>query len=196
MSQADETAETKNTDRDGPFEGSFSCSCSRFVNLVGLVLTMTALVRTGSLDPLAVLGAFGVIEAARARERDHSEHLASPIAELETSRRTDVKLATSTVPPASLGRPRRRGARVGVGLALALGRRASAQLRSFSSRSCSYSRVGRRDLRRACTCRDRRPDIDVFQFVVRLEERRARARPCEPRRAVFQSSSLSSRSPP
>jgi len=68
------------------------------VNLVGLILTMTAL---GGLAPWTrwqFVGVFGVIEAASGLANvitPNVWHL--PIAELETRRRTEVKLAMSAL---------------------------------------------------------------------------------------------------
>ena len=69
-----------------------------FVNLVGLILTITAL---GGLAPWTrwqFVGAFGVIEAASGLANVITPNLwRLPIAELETSSRTELKLAPSVV---------------------------------------------------------------------------------------------------
>jgi hypothetical protein len=68
------------------------------VNLVGVVLTLTAL---GGLEPWSrwqFLGMFGVIEAASGLANVISPNIwRLPIAEMETSKRTDVKLAASAL---------------------------------------------------------------------------------------------------
>lgn len=69
-----------------------------FLNLVGLVFTVTAL---GGLAPWSgwqFVGAFGVIEAGSGLANVISPNIwRLPVAELQTSRRTDVKLAASTL---------------------------------------------------------------------------------------------------
>jgi hypothetical protein len=68
------------------------------VNLVGVVLTLTAL---GGLEPWSrwqFLGMFGVIEAASGLANVISPNVwRLPIAEMQTSKRTDVKLAASAL---------------------------------------------------------------------------------------------------
>jgi hypothetical protein len=68
------------------------------LNLVGVILTVTAL---GGLAPWSrwqFIGAFGVIEAASGLANVLSPNIwRLPIAELQTSERTDVKLARSAV---------------------------------------------------------------------------------------------------
>jgi hypothetical protein len=69
-----------------------------FVNLVGLMLTATAL---GGLAPWSrwqFVGAFGLLEAASGLANVLSPNIwRLPVAELQTSRSTDVKLAAATL---------------------------------------------------------------------------------------------------
>jgi hypothetical protein len=69
-----------------------------FVNLVGLILTTAAL---GGLAPWSrwqFVGAFGVIEAASGLSNVWTPNIWHlPVAELETTKRTDVRLAASTL---------------------------------------------------------------------------------------------------
>jgi hypothetical protein len=69
-----------------------------FVNLLGVIVTVTAL---GGLAPWSrweFVGAFGVLEAASGLANVISPNIwRLPVAELETSDRTDVKLAASSL---------------------------------------------------------------------------------------------------
>ncbi|HJS70471.1 MAG TPA: hypothetical protein VJ744_06645 [Gaiellaceae bacterium] len=158
-----------------------------FVNLVGLVLTMTAL---GGLAPWTrwqFVGAFGVVEAASGLANVITPNIwRLPIAELETSRRTDVKLATSSVLLPHWGGLARCVAGV-VCLALAAWKTdvgpASILLVPFVlllawsvlAISAALARGG-----------VARPDIDVFQFVVRWRNSEHELTPVSLGAAVFQ----------
>ena len=80
------------------FRGLLLVFLLSFLNLVGLILTMTAL---GGLAPWSrwqFVGAFGLIEAASGIANILTPNIwRLPVAELQTSTRTDVKLAASTV---------------------------------------------------------------------------------------------------
>jgi hypothetical protein len=80
------------------FRGLILVFLFSFVNLVGLILTTTAL---GGLAPWSrwqFIGAYGVIEAASGLANVVSPNIwRLPIAELETSERTDLKLAASAL---------------------------------------------------------------------------------------------------
>jgi hypothetical protein len=69
-----------------------------FVNLVGVIFTVTAL---GGLAPWSrwqFIGAFGLIETASGLANVVSPNIwRLPVAQLQTSKRTDVKLAASTL---------------------------------------------------------------------------------------------------
>lgn len=158
-----------------------------FVNLVGLILTMTAL---GGLAPWTrwqFVGVFGVIETASGLANVISPnvwHL--PIAELQTKRRTEVKLAMSAVLLPHWGGLARCGAGL-VCVALAAWHEglgpASALLVPFVlllawmvvAISAALARAG-----------IARPDIDVFQFVVRWRNGEHELTPVSLGAAVFQ----------
>jgi hypothetical protein len=69
-----------------------------FVNLIGIIFTLTAL---GGLEPWSrwqFIGAFGVLEAASGLANVISPNIwRLPVAQVETSRRTDVELAASAL---------------------------------------------------------------------------------------------------
>jgi hypothetical protein len=80
------------------FRGLFLTFTLSFVNLVGIIFTLTAL---GGLAPWSrwqFIGAFGVLEAASGIANVLSPNVwRLPVAQVETSRRTDVKLAASAL---------------------------------------------------------------------------------------------------
>jgi hypothetical protein len=80
------------------FRGLFLTFTLSFVNLVGIIFTLTAL---GGLAPWSrwqFIGAFGVLEAASGIANVISPNIwRLPVAQVETSRRTDVELAASTL---------------------------------------------------------------------------------------------------
>ena len=143
-----------------------------FVNLVGVIVTATAL---GGLAPWSrwqFIGLFGVIEAASGLANVVSPNVwRLPVAELQTSGRTDVKLAASAMLLPHWGGLARLAAGL-VCMALAtvedgLGA-ASIALAPFVlllawailALSAALARAG-----------VARPDLDVFQLVVRLGRR-------------------------
>jgi hypothetical protein len=143
-----------------------------FVNLVGVAVTAAAL---GGLTPWTrwqFIGLFGVIEAASGLANVITPNLwRLPVAELQTSERTDVKLAASALLLPHWGGLARSAAGV-VCLALAAWQEglggASAGLVPFLAAlawsilaiSAIFARTG-----------VARPDIDVVQFVVRWGRR-------------------------
>lgn len=157
------------------------------MNLVGLILTMTAL---GGLAPWTrwqFVGVFGVIEAASGLANVISPnvwHL--PIAELQTTRRTRVKLAMSALLLPHWGGLARCIAGL-VCMALAAWYEgvgpASILLVPFVlllawsvvAISALLARAG-----------IARPDLDVFQFVVRWRDREHELTPVSLGAAVFQ----------
>ncbi len=158
-----------------------------FVNLVGLILTMTAL---GGLAPWTrwqFVGAFGVVEAASGLANVITPNIwRLPIAELETSRRTDVKLATSAVLlPHWGGLARCVAGVVCIGLAAWKTGVGPASILlvpfvlllawSVVAISTALARAG-----------IARPDIDVFQFVLRWRNREHELTPISLGAAVFQ----------
>jgi hypothetical protein len=93
-------SEPRDTKRESPraFRGLVLVFLLSFLNLVGLILTTTAL---GGLAPWSAwqfIGAFGVIEAASGLANVISPNIwRLSIAELQTSERTEVKLARSAM---------------------------------------------------------------------------------------------------
>jgi hypothetical protein len=139
-----------------------------FVNLVGVIFTAAAL---GGVEPWTrwqFVGAFGVIEAASGLANVISPNIwRLPVAELQTNERTDVKLAASALLLPHWGGLARFGAGL-VCLALAawqdgLGP-ASAALVPFVLAIAWSILALSAILARAGVAR---PDLDVFQIVVR-----------------------------
>lgn len=85
-------------DRGRAFRGLFLVFTLSFLNLLGLIVTAIGL---GGLEPWSrwqFIGAFGVIEAASGLANVLSPNLwRLPVAQLQTSERTDVRLAGSTL---------------------------------------------------------------------------------------------------
>lgn len=80
------------------FRGLFLTFTLSFVNLVGIIFTLSAL---GGLAPWSAwqfIGLFGVLEAASGLANVISPNIwRLPVAQVETGRRTDVELAASTL---------------------------------------------------------------------------------------------------
>jgi hypothetical protein len=158
-----------------------------FLNLIGLILTTTAL---GGLAPWSrwqFFGAFGVIEAASGLANVLSPnvwHL--PVAELQTSGRTDVKLARSVLLLPHWGGLARCGAGV-VCLAIAAWQEglgpASVGLLPFALALAWSILAISAVLARAGVAR---PDLDVVQLVVRWGSREKESRPISIGAAVLQ----------
>jgi hypothetical protein len=158
-----------------------------FLNLIGLILTTTAL---GGLAPWSrwqFVGAFGVIEAASGLANVLSPnvwHL--PVAELQTSGRTDVKLARSVLLLPHWGGLARCGAGV-VCLAIAAWQEglgpASVGLLPFALALAWSILAISAVLARAGVAR---PDLDVVQLVVRWGSREKESRPISIGAAVLQ----------
>jgi hypothetical protein len=158
-----------------------------FVNLVGLILTTTAL---GGLAPWTrwqFVGAFGALEAASGLANVISPNIwRLPVAELETSERTDVKLAGSALLLPHWGGLARCAAgvaclvlaawHVGLGAAsLGLVPLLVALGWSILAISALLARGG-----------VSRPDLDVVQLVVRWRRREKELRPISLGAAFFQ----------
>jgi hypothetical protein len=158
-----------------------------FLNLVGVILTVTAL---GGLAPWSgaqFIGAFGVIEVASGLANVLSPNLwRLPVAELETSRRTDVKLAWSALALPHWGGLARCAAGIvclgiaayqeGLGpVSLLLVPFVLAVAWSILGISAVLGRLG-----------VARPDLDVVQLVVRWGGRENESRPMSIVAAVFQ----------
>jgi hypothetical protein len=158
-----------------------------FVNFVGLVVTATAL---GGLAPWSrwqFLGAFGVLEAASGLANVISPNVwRLPVAQLQTSERTDAKLAASAlVLPHWGGLARSAAGLVCVALAAV-------------HEGVSVASVGLVPLALALACSIlaisallarfgvARPDLDVFQLAVRWRGREKESRPVSIGASVFQ----------
>jgi hypothetical protein len=158
-----------------------------FLNLLGLILTATAL---GGLAPWSrwqFLGAFGVIEAASGLANVISPNIwRLPVAELETSARTHVKLAWSALLlPHWGGLARCAAGLVCLGLAAwqeGLGLASAALVPFVLALAWSILAISA-VLARAGVAR---PDIDVVQLVVRWGNREKEMRPLSLSAAVFQ----------
>ena len=158
-----------------------------FVNLVGVIVTAAAL---GGVEPWTgwqFVGAFGVIEAASGLANVISPNVwRLPVAELQTSRRTEVRLAASALRLPHWGGLARFGAGLvclalsawqdGLGPAsLGLVPFVLAIAWSILALSAILARAG-----------VARPDVDVFQLVVRWGRRETEAPPVSIGASVFQ----------
>ena len=158
-----------------------------FLNLVGVILTATAL---GGLAPWSgaqFIGAFGAIEVASGLANVISPNLwRLPVAEFELSKRTDVKLAWSTVTLPHWGGLARCAAGV-VCLGIAAREEgltaASILLVPFALALAVMVLAISALLARAGVAR---PHLDVFQLVVRWGRREKESRPLSIGAAVFQ----------
>jgi hypothetical protein len=163
-----------NADRGGgrAFRGLALVFVLSFVNLIGVIVTATAL---GGLAPWSrwqFIGMYGVVEAASGLANVITPNIwRLPIAQLETSERTEVKLAASALLLPHWGGLARCSAGV-VCMALAawqygLGP-ASAALVPFLAALAWMVIAISAVLARAGV---RRPELDVVQFVVRWRGR-------------------------
>jgi hypothetical protein len=158
-----------------------------FVNLLGLLVTVTAL---GGLAPWSrwqFVGAFGVIEAASGLANVFSPNIwRLPVAQLETSEKTDVRLAASAVLLPHWGGLARcvaglacialAGWREGIGpVSLLLVPLLLALAWAVLAISAALARAG-----------VARPDLDVVQFVVRWRRRESELRPLSIGASIFQ----------
>ena len=158
-----------------------------FMNLIGVVLTLTALGGIAPWSRWQFVGLFGVIEAASGLANVISPNIwRLPIAELETSERTDVKLAASTVLLPHWGGLARcaaglvclavAAAQEGLALATAgLVPLVLALAWSVLALSAALARAG-----------VARPDLDVVQFVVRWGKREKELAPISLGASVLQ----------
>ena len=169
------------------FRGLFLVFLLSFVNLVGLILTATVL---GGLAPWTrwqFIGLFGVIETASGLANIITPNVwRLPVAELQTSRRIEVKLAMSAMLLPHWGGLARCVAglaclaiaawQVGLGPASALLAPFVLLLAwSIVAVSAAVARVG-----------IARPEIDVLQFVVRWGGREKELTPISLTAATFQ----------
>jgi hypothetical protein len=157
------------------------------LNLIGVILTVTAL---GGLAPWSrwqFIGAFGVIEAASGLANVLSPNIwRLPIAELQTSERTDVKLAGSALLlPHWGGLARFAAGLVCVAVAAwkdGLGPASAAFVPFVLALAWSILAISA-VLARAGVAR---PDLDVVQLVVRWGSREKESRPISIGAAVLQ----------
>ena len=88
----------RRSSRRRALSGLFLTFVLSFVNLVGIIVTLIAL---GGLEPWSrwqFIGAFGVLEAASGLANVVSPNIwRLPVAELQTSKRTEIELAGSTM---------------------------------------------------------------------------------------------------
>ncbi len=158
-----------------------------FLNLLGVIVAVTAL---GGLEPWSAwqfIGLFGVIEAASGLANVISPNIwRLPIAELQTSGRTDVQLAPSALLLPHWGGLARFAAGL-VCLALAAWQEgvglASAGLVPFVLALAWWILAISAVLARAGVAR---PDLDVVQFVVRWGGRERELVPISINAALFQ----------
>jgi hypothetical protein len=158
-----------------------------FFNLVGLIVTAAAL---GGLAPWSrwqFVGVFGVVEAASGLANVISPNVwRLPVAELTTNERTDVKLAGSTlVLPHWGGLARFAAGVVCLGAAVwqeGLGPASAGLLPLVLALAWSILAVSAL-LARAGVAR---PDLDVFQLVVRWGGREKEVQPISISAAIFQ----------
>ena len=158
-----------------------------FVNLVGVIFTAAAL---GGVEPWSrwqFVGAFGLIETASGLANVISPNIwRLPVAELQTSRRTDVRLAASALLLPHWGGLARCAAGI-VCLALAgrqdgLGAATVALVPFVLAVAWSVLAISA-VLARAGVAR---PDLDVLQIVVRLGRRETEMAPVSIGASVFQ----------
>ncbi len=158
-----------------------------FLNLVGLILTTTALGGLGPWSRWQFVGAFGVLEAASGLANVISPNIWHlPVGQLQTSGRTDVRLAASTLLLPHWGGFARFGAGL-VCLAVAawqvgLGLASAGLVPLLLALACTILAVSAA-LARAGVAR---PDLDVLQLVVRWRGRETESRPISMGAAVIQ----------
>jgi hypothetical protein len=158
-----------------------------FLNLVGVILTVTALGGLGSWSRWQFIGLYGVIEAASGLANVISPNIwRLPIAELQTGKRAEVKLAASTLLIPHWAGLARSGAGL-VCIAIAAWKEglgpASAGLVPFAL-ALAWSIVAiSAVLARAGVAR---PNVDVVQFVVRWGGREKEMTPISIGASFFQ----------
>jgi hypothetical protein len=158
-----------------------------FVNLVGVIVTAAALGGVAPWSRWEFVGAYGAIEAGSGLANVISPNIwRLPVAELQTSRRTDVRLAASTVLLPHWGGLARCAAGIAC-LALAgredgLGPATVALVPFVLALAWSILAISA-VLARAGVAR---PDLDVLQIVVRLGRRETELDPVSIGASVFQ----------
>ena len=167
------------TSGDRAFRGLALVFVLTFVNLVGVIVTAVALGGVAPWTRWQFIGLFGVLEIASGLANVISPNVwRLPIAELQTSRSTRVRLAASTVLMPHWGGVARSAAGLvlvllaahqeGVGVeSLALVPFIAAIALCTLAASALVARGG-----------VARPDLDVLQFTVRWGSRRTSGRVC------------------
>lgn len=158
-----------------------------FLNLVGVLVTATAVGGVAPWSRWQFIGMFGVVEAASGLANVLSPNIwRLPVAELQTSARTDVKLAASTLLLPHWGGLARAGAG-SVCIALAAWHEGLAGnsflLVPFVVALAWLVLAISALLARAGVAR---PDIDVLQFVVRWGRREKELAPISIGASIFQ----------
>lgn len=159
-----------------------------FLNLVGVIVTVTALGGFAPWSRWQFIGAFGVLEAASGFANVFSPNVwRLPVAELTTSERTDVKLAASALLLPHWGGLARCAAGLVCIAAAAwqgdgFGPASATLLPLVAALAWSIFAISAL-LARAGVAR---PDLDVFQLVVRWGEREKELPPVSLSAATFQ----------
>jgi hypothetical protein len=173
--------------RGRAFSGLALVFALSFVNLVGILVTATALGGIAPWTRWQFIGMFGVVEVASGLANVLSPNIwRLPVAELQTSERTDVKLAASAMLLPHWGGLARAGAgavlvvlaawQEGVGpVSLLLVPLVLALAWFVLAVSAALARAG-----------VARPDVDVVQFVVRWGGRDRELTPISIGASVFQ----------
>jgi hypothetical protein len=158
-----------------------------FVNLVGVIVTATALGGVAPWSRWQFIGIYGAIEAASGLANVISPNIwRLPIAELQTSERTDVKLAASALLlPHWGGLARFAAGLVCLGIGAwqdGLGPASAALVPFVLALAWSILAISALLARAGIA----RPDIDVVQFVVRWGRRENELPPISIGASVFQ----------
>ena len=158
-----------------------------FLNLIGLIVTITALGGLAVWSRWQFIGAYGVLEAASGLANVISPNIwRLPVAELQTSERTEVKLARSAVLMPHWGGLARSAAGLAC-LAVAawqegLGPASAGLVPLLLALAWSILAISAVLARGGVA----RPDLDVIQLVVRWRRRDKEVRPVSISAAVFQ----------
>jgi hypothetical protein len=180
-------ADNRSSGRSRAFRGLALVFALSFINLVGVILTVAALGGAAPWSRWQFIGLFGVIELASGLANVISPNIwRLPVAELETSKRTDVTLAASAMLLPHWGGLARAAAGL-VCVALAgwqegVGPATAALVPLVLALAWSVLAVSA-VLARAGVAR---PDLDVVQFVVRWGRRENEAPPVSIGASVLQ----------
>ena len=181
---------TRRSDAQPPsraFRGLALVFTLSFLNLVGVLVTATAVGGVAPWSRWQFIGMFGVVEAASGLANVISPNIwRLPIAELHTSKRTDVKLAASALLLPHWGGLARSAAGL-VCMALAawqegLGAASAALVPFILALACSIVAISAAVARAGVAW----PQFDVVQFVVRWGRREKELVPISIGASVFQ----------